>query len=110
STVNKLLTTGTAIYKHAAAKNQFAGINPFALAERSKANTGEIEILIDMQKQDNAEKPVSPDEVLSTDEAASLIVAATPGFERTLYSLALSLGLRINEELRSHGRTSTSRT
>jgi integrase len=96
ATVNKLLTTGAAVYKYAARHRLTEG-NPFAVADRCRLNADEVS-LIDMDNQ-TAEKEVSPDEVLSPEEAASLIAGAFAGFEKTLYLVAVLTGARINELL-----------
>ena len=74
ATVNKILTTGSAVYKFVARHN-LAERNPFAVAERARIDAGEVQ----------------------PQEAYRLIQHAEPGLHRTLLMTAILTGARVGE-------------
>ncbi len=93
--VNKVLTTLAAIFKDAMRRDQVVA-NPAAATERLRIGAGEI----DLEKKSAARQKaaeVSPDEILTPEQTAKLIDAATPGYYRMLFTMLAATGVRIGE-------------
>jgi integrase len=84
-TVNKVLTTGSAVFKMAVRHNK-ARANPFHAAERSKFETDE-------------DAPISEVEVYTPDENRKLTANAAPGIARAFLTLVSRAGARASEAL-----------
>jgi len=96
-TVNKVLTTMTAILRLAVKRKKLEW-NPAALADRLRAGSQEIKSEPDAP-QARQLREVLPDEILAPGEVAKLIGHAEAGFYRTLLQVAAMTGARINEIL-----------
>lgn len=94
-TVNKLLTTATAVFKYAV-RHRRAVVNPAALAERLKVGAPELR---DGQEGDRTGAEVRNGEVLTPEELKRLLGAARPGFDRTFLSTVALTGIRHGEAL-----------
>lgn len=92
-TINKVLTTGAAIFKVAERRN-LVERNPFALAERLREGGGELKEDTDRAREDGR---VRPEDVPTSDELRLLIDAAEAGFYRTLFLTAALTGARPGE-------------
>ncbi len=93
-TVNKLLTTGAAVYKYAN-QQDLTDRNPFALAERCRRDAAEVQLgAEDAQRETGT---VGPEDVLSPAEAGQLLAAARPGFYGTFFLTAVLTGARVGE-------------
>jgi integrase len=106
-TVNKVLTTATAIFKLAVRRNYWTS-NPAASAERLRVTTAELAEDGSRPARD-ATRPVRSEEVLSPAELQRLLAAAERGFYQTLFLTASLTGMRHDECLRSAGPTSICR-
>lgn len=95
-TVNKLLTTAAAIFKHAQ-RHDLTDRNPAAAAERCRLNAGELQLGRPDATSSHDDVTVHPDQVLSLDEATQLIGAAEAGFYHTLFLTAVLTGARVGE-------------
>lgn len=95
-TVNKLLTTLTAVLKFAM-RQDWIDRNPAAIAERCRMHAEEVSLTENADTGDVEE--VDPDDVLTPEEAERLICAATPGFDAAYLMVAVFTGLRISEQL-----------
>jgi integrase len=96
-TVNKVLTTATAIFKLAVRRNYWS-TNPASSAERLRITTAELAEDGSRPVRD-ATRPVRTEEVLSPEELQRLIAAAEPGFYKTLFLTASLTGMRHDELL-----------
>jgi len=96
-TVNKVLTTATAIFKLAVRRNYWT-TNPAASAERLRLNTGELAEDGSRPIRD-ATLPVRAEEVLSPEELQRLLTVTEPGFYWTLFLTASVTGMRHDELL-----------
>jgi integrase len=96
-TVNKLLTTLAAVFTFAQ-RRELVTRNPAAVAERCRLNADELvmEMQPDAEVEDTGDS-VNPDDVLSPEEAASLIAAAGPGFDKTFLLTTVLTGARVGE-------------
>lgn len=98
-TINKVLTTLTAVYKFAERRN-LCHKNPAALAER--ARVGGDRVMTEGALKDGetvGERPVDPSDCLNPSEIAALLRAAKPGFYRTIFLTAALTGMRSGELL-----------
>jgi integrase len=93
--VNKVLTTGSAIFTLALRKG-ILDRNPFALVERLRENAAELSA-------DNVtpatDGPITATDVFSADEMRRALDAASPGRDRTLILTGYLTGARPNELL-----------
>ena len=96
-TVNKVLTTATAIFKLAVRRNYWTS-NPAASAERLRVTTAELAEDGSRPARD-ATRPVRAEEVLSPVELQRLLAAGEPGFYQTLFLTASLTGMRHDELL-----------
>ena len=96
-TVNKVLTTATAIFKLAVRRNYWTS-NPAANAERLRVTTAELAEDGSRPGRD-ATRPVRAEEVLNPSELRRLVAAAEPGFYQTLFLTAALTGMRHDELL-----------
>jgi integrase len=96
-TVNKVLTTATAIFKLAVRRNYWTS-NSAGSAERLRVTTAELAEDGSRPVRD-ATRPVRAEEVLSPHELQRLLAAAKPGFFRTLFVTAALTGMRHDELL-----------
>ncbi len=96
-TVNKLLTTLAAVFT-LAQRRELITRNPAAVAERCRLNADEVsmELQPDTEADDTGDS-VNRGDVLSPGEAASLIAAAAPGFDKTFLLTAVLTGARVGE-------------
>jgi integrase len=94
-TVNKLLTTATAIFTFANARD-YTVRNPAALCDRCKLDAGEVSPAEEQGR--GATLAVRSDEVLTPDEARRTLAKATPGFDRAYLMVAVLTGLRVGEQ------------
>jgi integrase len=94
-TVNKLLTTASAVFKFAV-KRKLATSNPAQLADRARVGAAEIAAA---GKGKRSGMEVEEDEVLAPEEIARLIQHAEAGFFRTLILTAALTGARHDELL-----------
>lgn len=92
-TINKVLTTGAAIFKLAARRN-LVERNPFQLAERLREGAGELREDTDRARDDGR---LGPEDVPTPDELRALLDAAEPRFYRTLFLAAALTGSRPGE-------------
>jgi integrase len=88
-TVNKILTTGSAIFKFAM-RHGLVRTNPFALAERLRSDSKEIR---EWDESGDREETLE-ENVYSTDEIARLLDAAEPGRDHTMFLTAALTGIR----------------
>ncbi len=95
-TVNKLLTTLAAVFTFAQ-RRELVTRNPAAVAERCRLNADELLTETLLTDGDDCNESVNPYDVLSPEEAARLIAAASPGFARTFLFTALLTGARVGE-------------
>ncbi len=96
-TVNKVLTTATAIFKLAVRRNYWTS-NPAASAERLRVTTTELAEDGSRPARD-ASRPVRAEEVLNPAELQRLLAAAERGFYQTLFLTASLTGMRHDELL-----------
>jgi integrase len=96
-TVNKVLTTATAIFKLAVRRSYWTS-NPATSAERLRVTTAELAEDGSRPVRD-ATRPVRTEEVLSPEELRRLVAAAEPGFYGTLFLTASLTGMRHDELL-----------
>ncbi len=96
-TVNKVLTTATAIFKLAVRRNYWTS-NPAASAERLRVTTAELTEDGSRPARD-ATRPVRAEEVLNPTELQRLVAAGEPGFYQTLFLTAALTGMRHDELL-----------
>ena len=94
-TVNKILTTATAVFRYAV-RHKKSATNPAADAERLKAGAEELQ---DGEDAERTGVEVQEDEVLSPDELNQLLQNADAGFYRTLFQTAALTGARHDELL-----------
>lgn len=96
-TVNKLLTTLAAVFAFAE-RRELVTRNPAAVAERCRLSADEISMqpVISTEEED-VDGQVSPDEVLSPEQASHLIASAPTGFYRTFLLTAVLTGARVGE-------------
>jgi integrase len=92
-TVNKLLTTLAAVFTFAQ-RREWVARNPAAVADRCRLGAGELRMVTD--ETDDAGS-VSPQDVLSPEEAGRLVRAAADGFDRTFLLTAVLTGARVGE-------------
>ena len=96
-TVNKMLTTGAAVFAFAA-KRELIERNPFAVADRCRLNAGEVTVSFEATSGDSdVDTVVDPASVLSPDQAHRLVQHAAPGFYQTFFLTALLTGARVGE-------------
>lgn len=94
-TVNKILTTATAVFQSAIRHKQTV-LNPAATAERLKVGATELQHGEDSER---TGVEVQEDEVLSPAELCQLLDQADAGFYRTLFQTAALTGARHDELL-----------
>jgi len=95
ASVNKLLTTASAIFKYAM-RRKLVVTNPASDADRQKGHAGE---LVDGAEAARVGDEVREDEVLTPAEIALLLQHADTGFYRTLFQVAALTGARHDELL-----------
>ena len=95
--VNKVLTTGSAVVAHAMRKG-LVERNPFALVERLREQAGELPV---EDGDGPREGPITDANVYSPDEMRRALAAAEPGRDRTLILTGYLIGARPSELLRS---------
>ncbi len=93
-TVNKVLTTVAAVFKFAN-RREYIDRNPAVIAER--LHTGSGQVTVASAREDDAQPVVSPEGVLSPDQAGKLVAASDPGLYQTVFLAALLTGARIGE-------------
>ena len=92
-TVNKILTTGAAIFALAQRRGLIER-NPFALVERLRMGSGELTTDQDARPGDGR---VRPEDVPTTDEVRRVLAQLAAGRDRTLIFLEASAGVRAGE-------------